>query len=262
MGRTMTEQAMRFRLRIAYDGTRYAGWQVQPGRETIQGVLEDAVAEITGEQQRVHCSGRTDAGVHARGQVAHVDIGTKQLAARKFARSLNGVLPDDIRIMAAARAAPDFHARFDAVQKEYRYFVWNGPTIYPDVRLYRFHERCKLDVDAMCASAEILQGEHDFAAFAANPNREIDGTVRRVDDVVVRKKGHELCMMVRGEGFLYKMVRSIAGYLLRVGRGEVTAADTSVILASKVRTARVPTAPAHGLFLWRVVYRPSGHADS
>ena len=244
----------RYRLDVAYDGTAYAGWQIQPNGVTIQAALEEQLAELAGgDRPKVHGSGRTDQGVHARRQVAHVDLcGGMPPAA--LARALNALLPADIRIVNAAYAHPAFHARRDAVAKEYRYCIWNGPVVPPFVRLYRTHVRPPLDVAAMREAAALLCGRHDFAAFTANPNRKVESTVRSLTALDIRKRGREVTIVARGEGFLYKMVRSLAGWLIRVGEGAAPAAQTTEILASRRRTARVPTAPPEGLFLWKVEY--------
>ena len=243
----------RYRLVIAYDGTDYYGWQTQPEHPSVQDQIERALERLDGARPRVHSSGRTDTGVHAAGQCAHTDL-TRDWEPLKLRLALNALLPDDIRILDARRAAADFHARYDAVGKEYRYFIWNGDVMPPHLRRYWTQERRPLNVSAMRAAARRLVGRHDFAAFSANPNREIDGTVRHVRMLSVRKTGHEIVIRAQGDGFLYRMVRSLAGYLIRVGRGELDAETALDILHSKVRTARVPTAPPQGLFLWKVQY--------
>jgi tRNA pseudouridine38-40 synthase len=169
-------------------------------------------------------------------------------------KGLNALLPADIRIKTVARAKPDFHARRSAVKKEYRYFIWNAAIMDPCRRLYATHVRKPLDVRAMQAAAEALVGRHDFAAFTANPNREVESTVRELLYLKVRKAGPLITVTAASEGFLYKMVRSLCGLLIRAGEGAVTTREVREILASEVRTARVPTAPPEGLFLWRVWY--------
>jgi tRNA pseudouridine38-40 synthase len=244
----------RFKITVAYDGTGYAGWQVQPNGTTVQEMLETVLARLDGAPVKVHGSGRTDQGVHARGQVAHFDL-TKPFHPVALRRALNALLPEDIRVMRVQKAASDFHARKHAVDKEYRYFIWNAETVLPTARLYHLHEPQKLDLEAMRSAAAQLVGRHDFAAFTANPNRVVESTVRQLFELSVRKRGNEVILVARGEGFLYKMVRSVAGWLIRVGKGEVAAEATTAILESKRRTARVPTAQPHGLFLWNVRYR-------
>jgi tRNA pseudouridine38-40 synthase len=243
----------RYKMVVSYDGTRYAGWQTQPGHATIQGELERALKELTGEQQRMHSSGRTDRGVHARAQVMHFDL-ERAAEPRKLLRGFNALLTPDIRVLTLVPAPASFHARFSAREKEYRYFIHNDAVLPPTVRHYRAHVRDRLDVAAMQKAARALVGRHDFAAFSANPNREIDGTVRSLRKLEVRKRGREITIVARGDGFLYKMVRSLAGFLIRVGAGELSPDAASQILHSKLRTARVPTAHPQGLFLWRVRY--------
>ena len=239
---------------MAYDGSGYAGWQVQPNGTTVQEMLETVLGRLDGAVVKVHGSGRTDQGVHARGQVAHFDL-TKPFNPVALRRALNALLPEDVRVMRVQKSAPDFHARKHAVAKEYRYFIWNAETVLPTERLYHLHEPQTLDLDAMRAAAAQLVGRHDFAAFTANPNRVVESTVRELFELSVRKRGSEVIIVARGEGFLYKMVRSLAGWLLRVGKGEVAPEATTAVLESKLRTARVPTAQPHGLFLWKVMYR-------
>lgn len=244
----------RFKLTVAYDGTAYAGWQVQPHHLSVQQVIEDVLREIVGHPVKVHGSGRTDQGVHARGQVAHVDLCCR-MNAESVRRALNARLPQDIRVLSVARARPDFHARRSAVGKEYRYFVWNDASVLPDKRLYMAHAYRPLDVAAMRAAALHFVGKHDFASFTANPQREVATTVRTVYACTVGRKGKEIVFRVSGEGFLYKQVRSMVGFLLRVGEGAEKPDAVRELLASCApRRARVPSAAAHGLFLWRVWY--------
>ncbi len=247
------EGTVRHRIVVAYDGTAYSGWQVQPGLVTVQARIEEALARLTGEAVKIHGSGRTDQGVHARGQVAHFDL-HKRWPGAAILKALNALLPADIRILRAARAKPDFHARRSARQKEYRYFIWNADVREPSRRLYTAHVRRPLDVAAMQAAAGMLEGRHDFAAFTANPNRVVESTVREVRTLAVSKAGPLITVRAASDGFLYKMVRSLCGLLIRVGEGAESPDSARAILASRLRTARVPTAPPEGLFLWRVWY--------
>lgn len=245
----------RYRLTIAYDGTGFFGWQTQPSAPTVQGALEAALRQLTGETARVHSSGRTDGGVHARGQTAHFDL-RKPWEAGALQKGLNAVLPEAIRVLVLRRAPATFHARYDATGKEYRYCIWNAPVACPLRRRQTVHVRAPLDVAAMRQAAALLEGTHDFASFSANPHREIDGTVRTLWRLEVRKQGPQVMIRAVGDGFLYKMVRSLVGHLLRVGKGAVPAAETRELLASRRRTARVETAAAAGLCLHRVFYGP------
>jgi tRNA pseudouridine38-40 synthase len=238
---------------VEYDGADFEGWQIQPGKRTVQGMLEEAFLTVTRQAVRVHSSGRTDTGVHAREQVAHVDV-AGEIEAAHLRRSLNAVLPETVRIFLVRRVRADFHARFDATAKEYRYFIWNAPEFSPLHRGYAAHVYRPLDVAAMREAASHLEGKHDFAAFSANPNRKQDETERTLFRLRVTRKGPLLVVCAVGDGFLYKMVRSLAGHLIRVGQGAVSAEETTRILESKIRTARVETAPPHGLVLWKVYY--------
>jgi len=248
-----TDLVNRYRMTVAYDGTDYAGWQVQPNGVTVQERIEAALASLTRDAVKVHGSGRTDSGVHARGQVAHFDL-RRPMPPAAIRRALNALLPGDIRVNAVARAAPDFHARRQVRVKEYRYFIWTGDILPPFRRRYCAHVPGPMDVAAMRRAAAFLVGRQDFAAFTANPNRPVESTVRHLQDLRVMKRGAEVVIAARSEGFLFRMVRSLAGWLIRVGRGEAPPEATPDILRSRSRTARVPTAPPQGLFLWHVVY--------
>lgn len=243
----------RYRLDISYDGTNYFGWQVQPKHPTIQDVLQSAVENMTGQHVTVHGSGRTDQGVHARRQVAHTDIGNGP-KARDLLNGINATLPSDIRITCAAEVGMEFHAQFSAREKEYRYFIRNSLIMPPFERCYRTHVRSPLDASLMARAASALVGANDFAAFTANPNRTVESTVRELLSLRVSKRGSLVVVRAVGRGFLYKMVRSLAGFLIRVGEGAAAPEEALAILQSRVRTARVPTAPPHGLFLWDVRY--------
>jgi len=247
----------RYRLFVAYDGTAYAGWQMQPSAATVQGTLQGAIRLLTSQDTKVHGSGRTDQGVHARRQVAHFDLQDERPSAA-LQRGMNAVLPADIRINSLRTTDPSFHARRSAVAKEYRYFIWNSDIVPPFLYRYRTHIRHALDVTAMRQAAEELVGRHDFAAFTANPNRLVESTVRNLASLSVRSQGSQIVISARADGFLYKMVRTLAGLLIKVGEGSVPPSKVLDILNSRVRTARVPTAQPQGLFLWQVWY-PATH---
>jgi tRNA pseudouridine38-40 synthase len=167
---------------------------------------------------------------------------------------LNALLPPDIRVLGVRRAGSDFHARRSAVGKEYRYFIWNADVCPPWLRRYRTLVTRPLDIASMREAAAALEGRHDFAAFTANPNRVVESTVRELYALRVTRRGREITIRAHGEGFLYKMVRSLAGFLIRVGEGGAPPDEARRILESRTRTARVPTAPPEGLFLWKVFY--------
>jgi len=245
---------MRLRLEIAYDGSEFSGWQRQKGRRTVQEDLETAFTTICGAHVGVFGSGRTDQGVHARRQIAHCDVPDGCDAARLL-RGVNAVLAADVRVLRIARARPEFHAQFDAVGKEYRYFIWNAPVLPPLERKTRTHVAAPIDIEAMRKAASLLVGCHDFAAFTANPNRKVESTVRELTALEIRRRGSLLEIRAMGQGFLYKMVRSLAGFLIRVGQGAEPPETAGAILESRLRTARVPTAPPQGLFLWNVFYK-------
>jgi len=243
----------RYKLTVAYDGFDYAGWQVQPGVKTVQGELEKCFHRLTGKIVKVHGSGRTDQGVHAVGQVAHADLPV-HWPEDKIIQAANSLLPPVIRILKIRAVAETFHARRDAASKEYRYLIWNGAVVPPVLCRYRTHIRLALNVSEMQKAAGLLIGKHDFAAFTANPRRNVESTVRNLSLLAVRRKGQEIIIAARSDGFLYRMVRSLAGFLIRVGMGDLPFAEAKKILERKIRTAVVPTAPPEGLFLWRVDY--------
>lgn len=245
----------RIKMTVAYDGGAYAGWQVQPDQTSIQGTIEETLASIVCHPVRVNGSGRTDAGVHARGQVAHADI-TTRISNESLLHGLNSRLPGDIRILSLSTVPESFDARRSAHGKEYRYFVSNDSILLPDRRLYSAHVYRKLDVAAMREAAGYFVGNHDFIAFSANPHREIATTIRYISEFTVSSRGGNIVFSVKGDGFLYKQVRSMVGFLLRVGSGREKPEAVKEILAyAEPRSARVPSAPAAGLFLWRVWYR-------
>ena len=246
----------RYKITIEYDGTPFVGWQIQENGPSVQAALEAALAGFSGETVRVNGAGRTDAGVHANGQVIHFDSETT-MPAGELQNGMNALLPADIRGREIAEADPEFHARFSARSKEYRYTIYNGPVVPPFIQRYRCHERRPLDRLAMQAVAELLVGEHDFGGFAANPNREVESTVREIYALEIEGEAEDLLIRVRGNGFLYKMVRGIAGFLIEAGLGKRGPGDAERILASGLRDQDVQTAPAKGLVLHEVFYDPS-----
>ena len=249
----MRTPSSNYRFTIAYDGTAYGGWQRQPNADSIQQQIETALTKLVGAPVGVHGSGRTDAGVHARAQVAHATFATRHPPATLL-RALNATLPHDISVTNVRRVPAQFHARFSAKGKEYRYQIDTGAV--PDIfrRRYAWQHPRPLDVPAMRRAAKLIVGRHDFAALSANPLREIDSTVRTVTKLTITQRGSVVTLAVAANGFLYKMVRSIAGALVKVGEGKLTVAELRQVITGRRRTALVETAPARGLFLWRVRY--------
>jgi tRNA pseudouridine38-40 synthase len=244
-----------FRLTLEYDGQGFEGWQVQAGgRRTVQGVLQAAVARVTGATVfRLTAAGRTDAGVHAVGQVAGLEVETAMTASR-LVRALNGVLPADVAVRACEPSPQGFHARYDARGKHYRYAVWNGCARSP-LRAARCHWiKSVLDVVAMQKGAAVLVGRHDFASFQAVGSDTVSSERRLTRLDVEGEPRGEIRLEVEGEGFLRHMVRILAGTLVEVGLGRTEASDVAGILAARDRSKAGPTAPAHGLTLVRVDY--------
>jgi tRNA pseudouridine38-40 synthase len=242
-----------FKLTVTYDGTQYVGWQLQPNGETVQEVVELALAKIDGRAVRVHGSGRTDAGVHARGQVANCTLRT-HLPTATLLRALNANLPKDVRVVRVQETDTKFHARFSARGKEYHYQIDCGTVTDPFLRLYAWHHPRPLNVAAMRRAARLLKGRHDFSALSANPMRPVETNVRTISKLSIIKEGNVITIAVAADGFLYKMVRSIVGALVKVGEGRLTVEELRAVVKAKKRSALVETAPAHGLFLWRVFY--------
>ena len=244
----------KFKVVIAYDGTAFSGWQCQNNALGIQEVVESALSGIEGDKVRVYGSSRTDAGVHARGFVAHFYL-TKPIPPKNLIRALNSRLPESIRILKSSYAKEDFDARLSAKFKEYRYQLYSGPTMMPELVPYWTYTHRELDVEAMREAATYFVGRHDFVSFAANPDRVLETTVRNIFSFDVKRIGRRITFIVRGDGFLYKQVRSMVGFLISVGRGvEKPIAVKELLSAHAPRTARVETASARGLFLERVFY--------
>ena len=254
------------KLTIAYDGTRYAGWQAQTSRHqtsdirhqhvekpTIQGTLQDVLRRILQEPVTVVGSGRTDAGVHARAQVAHLKTHSA-IATEKLHRAVNGLLPPDITVSRIDDAPETFHAQRQAVSKRYRYTLVTAPAVLPFERPYVHHVRSPLRVARMRRAAQRLRGSHDFRAFRASGSSATT-TRRRLSDVQVRQRSGRLVIELEGNGFLYKMVRGIVGTLMEIGRGRLPEEAMTRIMRTKDRRLVGPTAPARGLMLLKVAYR-------
>jgi tRNA pseudouridine38-40 synthase len=241
-----------FKLVVSYDGTDFHGWQTQPGLRTVQQTLEDALAALTGTRPRVMASGRTDTGVHAVGQVVNFHSETR-VRADALPRALNAHLPSDIVVKEAALVADSFDANRDAVRKLYRYVLHDAPIPDLFLRKYSHHSRWRLDAAAMARAAACLRGRHDFRCFETEwPNRA--SSVRTITHLALNRFSDWIWLDVEADGFLYNMVRAIAGTLMNVGRGYWPEAEVAAIVASGDRTRAGPTAPAQGLFLMRVTY--------
>ncbi len=240
------------KLTLAYDGTRFVGWQRQADGESIQGLIEDALARFEGAPVVAHGAGRTDAGVHALGQVASVRV-TFGHDTATLTRALNAQLPAEIRVLSVEEMAPDFHARFSARLKTYEYRVRNAAIADPFLRAYEWHVPEPLDVDAMRRAAAALVGTHDFSAFRS-VGTDTNETVRTLVRSDVTRDGGIVRYEVAGNGFLRHMVRAIAGTLVEIGRGWRAPENIDALLRGGVRGDAGATAPAHGLFLVRVDY--------
>ncbi len=265
------------RLILSYDGAEFAGWQVQPGRTTVQGALATAIGRLSGENVLPQGSGRTDAGVHALAQVASFATASA-IPVENWMRALNDILPVSIRVLEVSEAAPEFHARKSARAKTYRYRIYRGAICPPFLARYVWHYPYPLEESAMVAAAGVIVGEHDFTSFAAvDPERvermagESDGSsamettnfratkipttnVRTIYSSNWTRAGEELIYTVRGSGFLHHMVRNLVGTFLLLGKETLNREDLHRILAARERTAAGPTAPACGLYLVGVEY--------
>jgi len=240
------------KLTLSYDGTEFSGWQRQPDRRTVQQVLEEAIGRLTGAAPGTNASGRTDAGVHAIGQVVHFHTASDH-SPEVFVRALNATLPKDVRVVDAAEVPQSFHATFDARTKRYRYVVDNGRVADPFRLRYSWHVHPPLDVEAMREAGRALVGRHDFHSFETQwPNRT--SSVRTVTDLTARREGDIVTLEVEADGFLYNMVRAITGTLALVGSGRKPPSWVARALLAEDRAEAGPTAPPQGLFLLRVDY--------
>ena len=246
------------RLLLAYDGSEFSGWQVQPDAATIQGTLASAIGRVTGEKVLPQGSGRTDAGVHALGQVATF-AAESPIPPANLVKALNDVLPPSIRVLEASEAASDFHARKSARTKTYRYRTYRGAICPPFLARYVWHYPYPLDEDAVQQAAALVIGKHDFTSFAAvdaerGREDEITSNVRRILVSTWKRAGPELIYTVQGSGFLHHMVRNLVGTFVLVGKNTLKPENIGEILAARNRTAAGATAPASGLYLVGVDY--------
>ena len=248
---------LKIMLVVAYDGTNYQGWQVQKIGLGVQQRVEEALARLFPIVGRVHGSSRTDTGVHALGMVAHFEVAQCDLKMepRKLLLALNAFLPDDIRVMSVRRAPADFHARFDAKAKQYRYYVWNHAAMNPLLRAQAWHVPVPLDIRLMRSAARRFVGRHDFRSFAANSGYERETTVRTIRRCDIKRAGALITFTIEGDGFLYKMCRGIVGTIVQIGQGKFGVETVDAMFTAKDRRMAGMTAPAHGLVLWKEFYR-------
>jgi tRNA pseudouridine38-40 synthase len=254
-----------WKLVLAYDGTDFHGWQVQPGHPTVQGSLAEAIERVTGERLLPQGSGRTDAGVHARGQVASFAL-SAPIPPANLRRALNRTLPESIRVLSAQHTPHDFHARHSVLAKTYEYRLFRGETCPPWDARYVFALNWPLQIERIFQAAAFIIGEHDFTSFAASdPDQttrnaaknclpEKESNIRTIYDSAWREEGNLLIYRVRSNGFLHHMVRNLVGTFLDAGRGHIAPEDIPAILEKRSRSAAGPTAPARGLFLHSVEY--------
>ena len=243
----------RIRLKVAYDGTGYCGWQIQPNGITIEEVLNDAIRKLTGEDLHVLGASRTDSGVHALGNVAVFDT-ESTIPPDRMTYALNQRLPEDVVVVESDEVSLDWHPRYqDRIRKTYEYRIYNAPAPNPLRRRYSAFVSFPMDVEKMRQGASYLVGEHDFVSFC-NIKSRVEDTVRTVEDLEIFREGPEIVLRITGNGFLYNMVRIIAGTLIRVGRGFYTPEKVEEILKAKKRTEAGVTAPPEGLTLIKIEY--------
>jgi tRNA pseudouridine38-40 synthase len=265
------------KLTLAYDGTDFSGWQIQPGQQTIQGTLADVLEKLTQHQPIIYAAGRTDAGVHAAGQVANFKT-QSLLSAADFQRACNALLPPSIRVVSSEEVGPDFHSRWNALAKTYQYRIFRGRVVPPFLWRYVQHDPYPLDFAAMAEAARRFEGEHDFTSFAASTGSEEDDRERIASRTIYRSEllrcgeqdsvapGEEWVYVVRGKSFLRYMVRKMVGTLMDVGRGKFTPDDIPALFALRDRSKSGPTMPPQGLCMAEVEYQesaePAGPADA
>ena len=240
-------------IQIAYDGSDFHGWQVQPDQTTIQGLLQSVLSDLEGAAVIIHGSGRTDAGVHALAQVASFEF-VNPIPLDNLPKAMNRRLPAAIRVMAAREVFAEFHARRSATSKTYEYRIHRAATCSPFESRYAYAFPYPLDEAAMIAAASRFVGEHDFQALSAAGSEDRQSTIRTIYSSQFHRSGDRLAYRVRGSGFLYRMVRNMMGTLIDVGRGRLAPDDVPALLENKDRAAVGPTAPPEGLFLVNVEY--------
>jgi tRNA pseudouridine38-40 synthase len=243
----------RYKCIISYDGSEFSGYQVQPKKRTVQSVIEAVLTKMhKGSPVKISASGRTDAGVHAKGQVIHFDS-PLSLPKEKWELALNSMLPEDISVRSVEDVDPSFHARFDASGKEYRYFLYQSPKRDPFQRNYAFHYPYPLSLEAMREACTYLLGTHDFTSFCS-ARTEVEDKVRTIETIEILQEEERVSFRFVGNGFLYNMVRILVGTLVEVGSGKRTPEEIVEILEKKDRRFAGKTAPGQGLYLWKVFY--------
>jgi tRNA pseudouridine38-40 synthase len=246
--------SQRLKLTVAYDGAAFAGWQSQAHRNTVQDTLEHAFQKISGTRIRVHGAGRTDAGVHALAQCAHVDLPDRWLSLERWTKALNSTLPPAIRILRCQFMPQNFHARFSATGKLYRYRIWAAP-ILPPLKFGRaWHISSPLDVDLLKTAGKKFVGTHDFAVFAANRGQKEQDTMRTIWSVQIRRSGPRIAIEIAGDGFLYKMVRLMVGAMTQVALNKMNVDEIVARLKSGRSDGSRFVAPAKGLYLVKIWY--------
>jgi tRNA pseudouridine38-40 synthase len=248
---------VRLKIQIAYDGAAFAGWQSQAGKNSVQDAIELALANIVGKRVVVHGAGRTDSGVHALGQVAHVDVPENKFTINAWAGAINAQLPRTVRILCATKAGKGFHARFSSSGKLYTYRIWNHRFQNPLEKGRAWHVASPIDRAALRAMCKMFIGMHDFAAFAANRGQAEKSTVRTMHKVRLKTEGSLLSLSFEGEGFLYRMVRLLSGSMVRVAQGKQTPDWLRGLLEAPNGRKSSFCAPADGLTLVKVFYRKS-----
>lgn len=247
---------VKLKLTIAYDGTNYKGWQIQPSGMTVQQRVEEALRRLFPSVERIQGSSRTDTGVHAMGMVAHAEFPKSEyrMKTRKVPLALNAFLPEDIRVVDAKQVPSSFHARFDSQGKQYQYKIWNHHSTNPMLRGLTWHVPVKLNVKRMKMAAQHFLGRQDFRSLAANRDYTIENTTRTLFRCDVQASGPLITIVIEGDGFLYKMCRSIVGTLCLVGHGKKAPEDIPKLLQKKDREFAGMSAPPHGLTLQKVYY--------
>jgi tRNA pseudouridine38-40 synthase len=244
----------RLKLTVAYDGRPFSGWQSQPNGNGIQDHLKRAFSQLVSTSVQLQGAGRTDSGVHALGQVAHLDVPRRKMPPLKWISAVNAHLPPEIRVIQCRSVSFDFHAQYSAVGKIYRYRIWNAPVCHPMEIGRSWHIPQRLDLDLLQAACRQLTGTHDFASFAANRGKPGESTIRTIDQIRVRHQKELLALVFDGNGFLYRMVRMLTGALARVALKRAAPSWIDELLTNPGKNKTNSTAPANGLYLVRVKY--------